>query len=66
MRAVRPLVPYLYAIGGVALITAGIGLVQSRTAVPNLSMVYLLLVLWLGARRVLDGAVEAALDRVAP
>ena len=50
MRAARTVLPYFYAIGGVTLITAGIGLVQSRTAVPNLSMVYLLLVLWLGAR----------------
>jgi two-component system sensor histidine kinase KdpD len=50
MRAARRLAPYLYAVGGVALITAGIGVVQSRTNVPNRSMVYLLLVLWLGAR----------------
>jgi two-component system sensor histidine kinase KdpD len=46
----RRLAPYGYALAGVALISVLIGVVRSRYAVPDLSMVYLVLVLWLGAR----------------
>src|ERR1700736_2043734 len=46
----RRLAPYGYAPAGVALISILIGVVRSRYAAPDLSMVYLLLVLWLGAR----------------
>ncbi len=42
--------PYAAAIGGVIGITAAIGLLRSFSPVPALSAVYLLLVLWLGAR----------------
>jgi len=42
--------PYALAIGGVIGITAAIGLLRSLGPVPALSAVYLLLVLWLGAR----------------
>src|SRR6202165_1399427 len=58
----RRLAPYAYALAGVALITGLIGLVRSRYAVPDLSMVYLVLVLWLGARY---GILPAALAGVA-
>ncbi|HEY8680491.1 MAG TPA: ATP-binding protein [Candidatus Dormibacteraeota bacterium] len=58
----RRLAPYGYALAGVALITALIGLVRSQYAVPDLSMVYLVLVLWLGARY---GILPAALAGVA-
>jgi two-component system sensor histidine kinase KdpD len=58
----RRLAPYGYALAGVALITALIGLVRSRYAVPDVSMVYLVLVLWLGARY---GILPAALAGVA-
>jgi two-component system, OmpR family, sensor histidine kinase KdpD len=46
----RRLAPYAVAIGGVLAITAAIGLITSLASVPGLSAVYLLLVLWLGAR----------------
>jgi two-component system, OmpR family, sensor histidine kinase KdpD len=46
----RRLAPYGYGLLGVAVITAVIGLVRSRYSVPDLTMVYLVLVLWLGAR----------------
>jgi two-component system sensor histidine kinase KdpD len=42
--------PYLIAVGGAIVITATIGIVNSQAAVPGMSAVYLLLVLWLGAR----------------
>jgi two-component system sensor histidine kinase KdpD len=59
----RRLAPYCYALAGVALITALIGLVRSRYAVPDLSMVYLVLVLWLGARYgILPAALAGADD----
>lgn len=58
----RRLAPYGYALVGVTAITALIGLVRSRYAVPDLSMVYLVLVLWLGARY---GILPAALAGVA-
>jgi two-component system, OmpR family, sensor histidine kinase KdpD len=61
-RQLRRLAPYGYALAGVALITALIGLVRSQYAVPDLSMVYLVLVLWLGARY---GILPAALAGVA-
>ena len=60
--ALRRLAPYGYALAGVAVITILIGLVRSRYAVPDLSMVYLVLVLWLGARH---GIFPAALAGVA-
>ena len=46
----RRLAPYPIAIGGAIGITAAIALIRSVTSVPGLSAVYLLLVLWLGAR----------------
>ncbi len=47
----RPrLAPYAVAIGGVIAITAVIWLISSKTSVPGLSAIYLLLILWLGAR----------------
>jgi two-component system sensor histidine kinase KdpD len=46
----RRLAPYSIAIGGAVVITAAIALVTSRATVAGLSAVYLLLVLWLGAR----------------
>ncbi len=42
--------PYGLAVGGAVLVTAAIAAVQSRTSVAGLSALYLLLVLWLGAR----------------
>jgi len=49
-RMTRRLAPYAVAIGGAAAVTALIGLLTSRTSASGLSAVYLLLVLWLGAR----------------
>ncbi|MGA7911725.1 MAG: ATP-binding protein [Candidatus Dormiibacterota bacterium] len=46
----RRVAPYAVAIGGAAAVTALIGLLTSRTSASGLSAVYLLLVLWLGAR----------------
>jgi two-component system, OmpR family, sensor histidine kinase KdpD len=46
----RRLAPYAVAIGGVIVITAGVSLIGSLASVPGLSALYLLLVLWLGAR----------------
>jgi two-component system sensor histidine kinase KdpD len=46
----RRLAPYAVAIGGAAAVTAVIGLLTARTPASGLSAVYLLLVLWLGAR----------------
>ncbi len=46
----RRLAPYAVAIGGALGITAAIALVTSLASVQGLSAVYLLLVLWLGAR----------------
>jgi two-component system sensor histidine kinase KdpD len=46
----RRLAPYAVAVGGVIAITAVIGLITSLKSVPGLSAIYLLLVLWLGAR----------------
>ncbi len=45
----RRLAPYTVAIAGAVAVTAAIGLVSTRFAVPGLSAFYLLLVLWLGA-----------------
>jgi two-component system, OmpR family, sensor histidine kinase KdpD len=42
--------PYAVAIGGVIGVTAAIGLISSVASVPGLSALYLLLILWLGAR----------------
>ena len=46
----RRFAPYSVAIGGVIAITAVIWLISSQTSVPGLSAIYLLLILWLGAR----------------
>ncbi len=46
----RRLAPYSIAIAGAVAITAVIGLITSRGSVQGLSAVYLMLVLWLGAR----------------
>jgi two-component system, OmpR family, sensor histidine kinase KdpD len=56
----RALLPYLAALAGVALISAAIGLVRLRWTIPNLSMVYLLLVLLLAARSGVGPAVLAS------
>ncbi|HEY4865678.1 MAG TPA: ATP-binding protein [Candidatus Dormibacteraeota bacterium] len=53
-------VPYLTALAGVALITAAIGLVRPWLDIPNLTVCYLLFVLWLGARWGWPAAVAAA------
>src|SRR6202521_4201435 len=42
--------PYGVAIGGVMAVTAVVWLIKSQTSVLGLSAIYLLLVLWLGAR----------------
>ncbi|MGH7904436.1 MAG: sensor histidine kinase [Candidatus Dormibacteraceae bacterium] len=42
--------PYLAGVTGVAAATAAIALVTSRIGVPNLSVIYVLLVLWVGSR----------------
>src|SRR5579859_3630343 len=46
----RRLGPYLVAVAGAIAITIAIGLVSARFPIPGLSSLYLLLVLWLGAR----------------
>jgi two-component system sensor histidine kinase KdpD len=46
----RRLAPYAFAIGGAIVITAAIELIMSLAPVAGLSAIYLLLVLWLGAR----------------
>ena len=60
--SIRRLAPDGYALAGVALISVLIGLVRPRYAVPELSMVHLVLVLWLGAR---CGILPAAIAGVA-
>jgi two-component system, OmpR family, sensor histidine kinase KdpD len=50
VRTTRRLAPYAVAIGGVIVITAAIELITSLAPVAGLSAIYLLLVLWLGAR----------------
>ena len=64
MRWTSPLrraVPYAAAVLGVAAITAAIGLVRPWVELPNLTVAYLLLVLFLGARYGWPSAVSAAL-----
>jgi two-component system sensor histidine kinase KdpD len=61
MAAMRRVAPYAVAIGGVVAITAAIELITSLAAVPGLSALYLLLVLWLGARWGRAPAVAASL-----
>jgi two-component system, OmpR family, sensor histidine kinase KdpD len=46
----RRLAPYAVAIGGVIAITVAIELINSLASIAGLSALYLLLVLWLGAR----------------
>ena len=46
----RRFAPYAVAIAGVIAITAVVWLINSLTSVPGLSAIYLLLILWLGAR----------------
>ncbi|MFI5284249.1 MAG: ATP-binding protein [Candidatus Dormibacterales bacterium] len=46
----KRLIPYGVALGGSLVVTGAIGLVTSRGTVSGLSALYLLLVLWLGAR----------------
>jgi two-component system, OmpR family, sensor histidine kinase KdpD len=52
--------PYALGAAGVAVITAGIGLLRPWVDIPNLTVAYLLLVLWLGARYGLLPALAAA------
>jgi two-component system, OmpR family, sensor histidine kinase KdpD len=47
---IRRLAPYGVAVGGAVAITAAIGAVTALASVSGLSALYLLLVLWLGAR----------------
>jgi two-component system, OmpR family, sensor histidine kinase KdpD len=47
---IRRIAPFAVAVAGAIAITAAIGLVGARAAIPGLSAIYLLLVLWLGAR----------------
>jgi two-component system, OmpR family, sensor histidine kinase KdpD len=58
LRRVAP--PYVVAAAGVAAITLVIGVVRPWLDVPNFSVAYLLLVLWLGARHGWVPAVTAA------
>lgn len=53
--------PYLLGATGVALISAGIGLLRPWVDVPNLGVLYLLLVIWLGARHRLLPALATAI-----
>ncbi len=46
----RRLAPYAVAVGGAIAVTVAIGLVTSLASVSGLSALYVLLVLWLGAR----------------
>jgi two-component system, OmpR family, sensor histidine kinase KdpD len=46
----RRLAPYVIAVGGAIVVTAAIALVNSLAAVQGMSALYLLPVLWLGAR----------------
>jgi two-component system sensor histidine kinase KdpD len=46
----RRLAPYAVAIVGVVAVTAAIGVITSLASVPSLSVLYLLPILWLGAR----------------
>lgn len=46
----RRLAPYAVAVGGAVLVTAAIGALGAVTSASGLSSLYLLLVLWLGAR----------------
>ena len=50
MRTSQRIAPYAVAIGGAIAITAAIELIMSLAPVAGLSAIYLLLVLWLGAR----------------
>src|SRR5260370_18388946 len=50
MKESRRLAHYAVAIGGAIVITAAIELIMSLAPVAGLSAIYLLLVLWLGAR----------------
>jgi two-component system sensor histidine kinase KdpD len=50
MKEARRLTPYAVAVGGAIAITAAVELIMSLAPVPGLSAIYLLLVLWLGAR----------------
>ena len=59
--SVRRLLPYAVAIGGALVITAAIAGVSALTSVTGLSSVYLLLVLWLGARWGRGPAIAASL-----
>lgn len=53
--------PYLVGSLGVGAITVGIAIVLSHVTVPNLSVIYVLLVLWLGSRYGKAPAVVASL-----
>lgn len=61
MGRLRPALPYAAALAGIAVMSAAIGLVRLRWTIPNLSMVYLLLVLLLAARYGVGPAVVASL-----
>ena len=50
MKESRRLVPYAIAVGGAIVITGAVELIKSLAPVAGLSAIYLLLVLWLGAR----------------
>ncbi|HEX6487253.1 MAG TPA: ATP-binding protein [Candidatus Dormibacteraeota bacterium] len=46
----RQAAPYAAGAVGVAVITAAVAVIERRVAIPNLSVLYVLLVLWLGSR----------------
>jgi len=49
-KMTRRAAPYAVAVGGAIVVTAAIGVVMAAASVSGLSALYLLLVLWLGAR----------------
>src|SRR3984893_14812956 len=65
-RPWRQALPYLAGMAGVAGLTAVIWAVRPWLDIPNLAVAYLLLVLWLGARRGWPPAGSAALPAFLP
>ncbi len=59
-RRLRRALPYLAGMAGVIAITAAVGLLRPVLELPSLTVAYLLLVLWLGARWGWPPAVVAA------
>ena len=59
--ALRAAPPYVLGAAGVAVITAAIARILARVDVPNLSVAYVLLILWLGSRHGRGPAVVASI-----